>query len=346
MAAFWAKNKGIHWDVTEMAGLDIAKAHFIESKLSAVYYKILFLTLRAVALDDAQENIIYPSASNRYTPKSWGFIHFVAEAMAEQKKTVIVKEKLPDNSYIFKATGDRDGTKENAANTIELDFRDFEQSEILACYYGMLFDALNGASKGIKASQGLIVFLESLSEQLKDSQAAEAVEEQVKAIAGAVRDGKTGYASDGSRVEFIKFDSEPSENAIQFCFNLIAGELGVPVAEINGAGGSAMSDTGESDRKHLRRAIEFYFISIINPVLKTIFGGSYSLMPEIENIDGLTSVLFAVESSSILTNDGKKQILSQYGLREEDINLDNPKSISVQPKDTEIDRAGLNESDI
>lgn len=344
--AFWSKNKGIHWDATEMKGLDIAKLNFIESKLSAVYYKILFLTLKSVALDDKQSDVIYSSASNRYTPKSWGFIHFTAKAMAERSRIAIEKQKLPDGSFIFKETSQSYGESDNSSNIIELDFRDYEQSEILECYYAMLFDALNGASKGIKASQGLIIFLEKLSEQLKDTQVGEAVEEQVKAISGAVRDGKTGYASDGSRVEFIKFDSAPSENAIQFCFNLIAGELGVPVSEVNGSGGSAMSDTGESDRKHLRRAIEFYFISIINPVLKSIFGGSYSLLPEIENIEGLTSALFAVESSTILTNDGKKQILSQYGLRDEDINLDNNQPVSTQPDVAQESGPGSDESDL
>lgn len=314
-------DKVINYAHTELVGLDLKKELFIEKVLRHIYEKILFLPISSISGSEKERLEIFDTASDHYSPKSRGFVSWTAEAMAKKRQIILEKTKQKDGSYLFKkASKVEDKT---SADNLVLDFTDYEATDVLGVYVGMVFDALSGAAMGVKASQGLIVYLEKLSEILADSKAKTLIEGQIKALGESAKGGKVGYASGGSKVEFIKFDIDPTDKAMQFCYSQIAGHLGVPVSIINGVGGSAMSDTGESDRKQTRKATEFYFNSIVRPILSSIFTRSdFSLSVEIENMSALSEIMFLIESSQLLTSEGKKKLAAQFGLNDEDLSLD------------------------
>lgn len=313
-------DKNISWSRTEIDGLDLGREKFAEKMLMHTYEKMLFMPVGAISGSDKETNAVFSSASDRYAPKSHGFVYWTAYAMARKSNVVLIKEKQPDGSYLFKK--DNRSSGELNSDNLVLDFQDYESTDLLKCYFLMMHDALEAAAKGVKTSQGLIVYLEGLKESLADSKAKEIIEGQIKALGESLRGGETGYASGGSKIEFISFDIAPTQAAIDFCYSQVAGHLGLPLSMINGQGGSSMSDTGESDRKQARKATEFYFLSIIRPILMNIFTRSdFELESEIENISQLSEVMFLIETSESLSSEGKKKLAAQLGLTESDLNL-------------------------
>lgn len=310
--------KVINYAATELDGLSLCQSDFAKKMLIHTYEKVLFLPVSAIGGDDTKQQNVFDSAADHYSPKSHGFVYWTAKAMAEKRQIILIKEKQSDGSFLFK----EDETETITADHLVLDFTDYESTDLLNGYFEMMHDALNGAAKGVKSSQGLIVYLEKLSETLADSKAKTIIESQITALGDSLRGGKTGYASGGSKVEFISFDVEPTAKAIEFIYAQIAGHLGFPLSAINGVGGSAMSDTGESDRKQLRKATEFYFYSIVRPILVSIFSSSdFDLEVELENVESLSDIIFLIETSTALTKDGKLKLAAMLGLDDGDLNL-------------------------
>lgn len=315
----WFGESKVNWTFTELDGLDLQRDKYIDKMMRHAYEHVLGLAVSDV--DGDKRDIVITTAYDHYSPRSNGFLHYLAEAMAKKSQIVLEKKNQSDGSYIFKRA--QQGYEKVDPNRVYFDFTDYESTDLLCVYFGMMYDALEAAARGVKTSQGLIVYLEKLSENLADSKAKEIIEGQILALSDALKGGKTGYASGGSKAEFIKFDIDPTSKAIEFCFSMIAGHFGLPVSEFNGIGGSAMSDTGESDRKKTRQAKERYFNQIIRPALQAIFADNenWQLEPDIDELELLTGVLAAVEMTDLLTNDGKKKILSQFGLGDEDLDL-------------------------
>lgn len=317
--AFFGENKSINWAATEIDGLSLGRREFAEKMLMHTYKKVLFLPVTSIGGSDEEKQSIFNSAADHYSPKSNGFIHYAAKAMSKKRQIILDKDKHGDYFLFKEAAGN---VEKVTADHLVLDFTEYESTDLLTAYFEMMHDALNAAAKGVKSSQGLIVYLEKLHESLADSKAKEIIEGQIKGLGESLRGGKTGYASGGSKVEFIKFDIEPTKAAIEFCYAQVAGHLGLPLSAVNGQGGSSMSDTGESDRKQTRQATEHYFLSIVRPLLSSIYQRSdFSLEVEIEDIDSLSTAMFLLESSTILTKEGKKKIAAQFGLDDEDLNL-------------------------
>ncbi|AUR98965.1 portal protein [Vibrio phage 1.259.O._10N.286.48.F4] len=312
--------KTVNWARTELDGLDLGRDKFAEKMLMHTYEKMLFMPVGAIAGDEKETNAVFSSASDRYSPKSHGFVYWTAYAMAKKSNVVLIKEKQQDGSYLFKK--DNQSGDEITSNHLVLDFQDYESTDLLKCYFLMMHDALEAAAKGVKTSQGLIIYLEGLKESLADSKAKEIIEGQIKALGEALKGGETGYASGNSKIEFISFDIAPTQAAIDFCYSQVAGHLGLPLSMVNGQGGSSMSDTGESDRKQARKATEFYFLSIIRPILMNIFLKSdFELESELENIEQLSEIVFLIETSQALTTEGKKKLAAQFGLTDDDLSL-------------------------
>lgn len=317
--AIWSGNKEVTWASTEIKGLSCNEIDFVNNGIRSLYEKILFLTLEQVQFNSDDYYSATASSADRYSPFSHGFIYYTAWAMSRKANIKIEKKKLEDGSYIFKK---ETGGESTDSDIVELDFRQFDMTDALKPYFSLLFNALNGMAKGVTATQGIVFYLEKLAETLSDQKSVEKVEKMIAGAVGAVREGKTGYASAGSRLEFISFDPTTTQATVNFCYELISGQVGLPVSAINGKGGSAMSDTGNSDEKAIRRGCEYFFVSILNPVMQSIFiGDKFKLKPVLEKLDSLPAIASTLEISGLFTDDGKKLILSQFGLSDEDINL-------------------------
>lgn len=308
--------------VTEIRGMTVAEREFIKISSTALYERIIYAVIKEVQTGgkDTESEVLTLSASDNYTPFSRGFVYFLSTAMAEKRQIWIKKEKA-GNQYIFSKT---DSSEVDQPDVIELDFRKFTQATLLNQYYAILFDALNGAAKGVKISQGLLLKINRLSEMLADKRIISSVENQLNAISDALREAKTAYLDAGSSAEFASFDTEPSEKAITFVYQLISNLTGYSTSFVKGEkSGSSLSDSGEADKRQNREATEFYFNSIVQSVLEAIFGKMYKLKPNLDNIENLPSMLATIEMWGEGSDEGKRFLYEQIGLSDQHLDLSN-----------------------
>lgn len=305
--------------VTEITGMTLAEREFVKISATALYERIIYAVIKEIQTgDDDKEQVLTLSASDNYTPFSRGFVYFLSTAMAEKKQIYIKKEKA-GNQFIFSKS---DSSHVNEPDVIELDFRKFTQATLLNQYYSILFDALNGAAKGVKISQGLLLKITRLSEMLADKRQIVAVEAQLNQISDALREAKTAYMDANSSAEFASFDTEPSDKAITFVYQLISNLTGYSTSFVKGEkSGSSLSDTGEGDKRQNREASEFYFNSVVQSVLEAIFKKTYKLKPVLDNVDILPTMLATIEMWGEGSEEGKKFLYEQIGLSENHLDL-------------------------
>lgn len=320
--------------VTEINGLDIKQETYVNISAKALYTRIIYAVIKEINTDDKKMEMITLSASDNFSPASWGFVHFLADAMAN-KKQIFIKKVWAVNQWIFEKSSSE---QRNSPDVIELDFRKFEQASLLQEYYGMLFLALEGAARGIRISQGLLLKISRLSEMMADKRQIEAVETQLTAVSDSLKDARTAYLDAGSSAEFAVFDTEPTEKAVNFVYQLLSNLTGYSIGFLKGEkSGSSLSDSGESDRKQNREATEFYFNLTIQSVLESIFKETFKLKPNLDNIENLPVMLSAIEMWGEGSPEGKKFLYNQIGLREEHLDLSKPESETKTSEELIVD---------
>lgn len=314
--------------VTKITGITLQEREFVEISATALYERIIYAVIKEIQTgDDSADQVLTLSASDNYTPFSRGFVYFLSDSMA-RKKQIYIKKERAGNQFIFKKS---DSSHIDEADVIELDFRKFTQATLLNQYYSILFDALNGAAKGVKISQGLLLKITRLSEMLADKRQIVSVETQLTQISDALREAKTAYMDANSKAEFASFDTEPSEKAIAFVYQLISNLTGYSTSFVKGEkGGSSLSDSGEADKKQNREATEFYFNSVVQSVLEAIFKKTYKLKPSLDNIENLSTMLATIEMWGEGSEEGKKFLYEQIGLSDKHLDLSKPPATDVE----------------
>lgn len=320
--SFFGK-ESINFAVTEIKGLDVKKHDFVQMSTRSLYERIIHYVIKEVAGDEGDLDILTLSAADNFSPFSRGFVYFAAEAITQRSQIFIKKQLLPDGSeYLFSRVS-RPDDADLDRDVIELDFRSFEQSLLVKEFYGLLWDALQGGAKGIKISQGLLIKINRLTEIMAGDREIKAVNKQMTHISEGLRDASTAYMDSQSSAEFASFDTGPTEKSVEFSHKQLSNITGFSMSFINGQGGSAMSDTGESDRKQNRSAAEYFFTLFVQSMLKSIFNKTYKLKPQLDNLSDLPSMLSAIEMWSEGTEEGKKFLYSQIGIQPSMVNINN-----------------------
>ena len=306
----------------DFENLNIDEKKFSEISIENLFERILFTTLRYVALDEDDESAIFTTCMDQYSPASKGLIHFIASSIAKETRTVLKKKSLQSqDGFIFEISTEKDPEiVDRSPDLFELDYTNFEKTKILKVYSAILYDALVTAMRGVKATRAVFVGVKDLSDMLDTDTTHPAVKLQVKAMADGVKSGKGLFGDAESIIKFIEFNIEPTEKTKSFVHQQYSLELGFPLSWFNGEGGSAFGDTGKSDEKHIRRACEFWFHSVLNPALFAVFGKSFSMKPDLD-INEISTALSTVEMSGILTESGALDLLNLVGIKKESVNL-------------------------
>ncbi|EPW7384741.1 hypothetical protein ACWO80_003449 [Vibrio cholerae] len=312
---------------TELPTLSIQEKRFSQFAVSAIYRRILFTTLRHVSFDENQGNEVMSTCMDRYSPRSIGLITHISKAMASKSRIVLQKRQLSDGSFVLSKIDATPEVVDMKPDLFELDFTGYTDTDILKVYTSIMYDALLSAFRGVKMTRAILLGLYQLAEMLDTDEANAAVLSQVISITNAVRNGGTSVTDSNSKIEFVRFDIEPTEKIKNFVYQQYSSITGFPVSFFNGTGGSSLSDTGESDKKQTRQACEFYFYEVLNPALNAIFGKSFTLKPDID-IGEISTILEIVEASTILNEKGALFLLNQAGIKKEHVDLS---SLNIPP---------------
>lgn len=294
------------------------KVDFIDALSINIYKRILGESLSVIALEsDIKNKVLSCSANNPIADPSaglnHGFIEILSTALAKRKnQDIYYFNRLKNNTMIFMTSKPTDYPS-------QLKYIKFFQSKnneslLISEACEMIFDVYNAAATGINASKSILLKIEDMSQLIKDKAVSNSVEAQIKSTSDAIKNGKVAYMSSGSSLEFVHFDTTPSQTALAFCFNLISMATGYPMDFWNGVGGSSLSDTGESSAKAIRRANINHAVSLLIPFLNEVFNKEFTISQEIGSISDIREVVALIETNSILSPSDIKKLLSLIGM--------------------------------
>lgn len=327
---------------TELPSCDLQEKVFIETSKFDLYYRIVFSVISEVMADDKVLNSIYRTFADSHSPKTHGLAYWVAKAMAEKRRIVLKKTKItmPTTYFTFELASSI--SEEYPQDYIEIDFTGYRQSELVGFDYALMFEAIKGAFRGVKISQGLLFKINDLSKAMNDNGWRKSIEAQLSQVDSSIKEGRAAYLDGGSDAKFIDFDVDPTKKAVEFSYHLLSQHTGYPSSWFNGEGGSALSDTGDSDRQQIRRANAVYFLSVVLPLLEQLYSETFTLKPDIDNASMLPTLLPTIEQSDMLTQEGREKILfAVFGLGDEDIQ-EPPKQLPMPPR---VDKVNVGENE-
>lgn len=326
---------------TELPKLSIKAIKFADFVVASVYRRILFTVMRSMNLDETKKNQVFYTCMNRYSPQSKGLITYVSDAIARKERIVLRKTRLSDGSYTFEPN-QGDNTPEEIdgdPNLIEIDFTQYHDSDLIRLYSMILYDSLLAVFRGVKMSSAILLGLAGLREMLETDENSEAVLQQVLSITHGIKSGGTSVTDADSNINFVTYDVEPSGKVKEFVYQQYSNVTGFAVSFFNGTGGSSLSDTGLSDDKMNRKASEFYFYEILNPILSAVFDESFDLKPDVD-ISEITNVLSTIEYSEVLSEKGRLFLANQVGLSAEHLELNDGNTETQENADSRAVNTG------
>lgn len=340
---FTGKNKTI----TELA--DVNFINFDDDDFCTVFatsmYKKIMLECadRAVLPNSLDKTGYTATVYDSYSPYKSGLVSWVVYAMVGQRKIYLKINKIAGDIRTFEKATQQDAiTEKNTLKPhyIELDFSKFKEAKIICLLFTLLGSVMVAMSKGVTASQSLLLKINALSEMIANSQNIEPLEKQIKSINDGLKDGKSSYVDAKSSVDFLVYDSANTEKAAKYIFSLISTITGEPASYLFGevVGGLGGGDNG--DEKRFEHATRGYFYNIFSGVLFNVYGENMEFRESPQDINELISLFTFVETTSILTPAGKlKFMVNNTAFDKEDFDFEAKKEVAPE---AEID----NEEDI
>ncbi|MGD1502651.1 hypothetical protein ACP6H7_00770 [Vibrio harveyi] len=300
--------------ITEVCPLSIAKSRYIEIAVRELYTRILYATLEIVAIPEKIDKSDFSKTIyDTHSPEMVrGLMYHIIEAMADEDKVVLRKRPIKGthNAYWFEEHSDFVGAKKEDDATkwdyVHLDFEEFQRTELLEDYFGMIFDSIVAAAKMVKVSGAILLKVADLSELISDKEVLLAVETQVKQVNQALEESRGAYIDSESSVELPTVDMKPISEMIQFGFSLVCNATGRPMSFVNGEIAASLGSTGEGDRKQNRQASVRDFHEILKGIFDSVFRSDFDLKPDLEQLSEISDFMNALEMSQIITEDEKR----------------------------------------
>jgi hypothetical protein len=295
--------------------------------------QMAFVMYRKI-LSEAIERVVTPTGIDRedvrltlydnYSPYREGLLTKIIWAMVDKKQLFLQKRKVIDNWFIFESVG-RDVAISNGkidGDYIELDFREFDEAEIvitLMCILRRLMDLL---SKGVKVSSTLLIKIYKLSEMIDSQESQEPLMKQIKQInEGLGSDGNGSFIDSNSDVGFTNYDSTPVDAAISTIYGMLSNITGLSRSALFGevVTGLGSGDSGDAERNNM--ALKRYFYSIMFGVMYAVYLERFSYQEPVD-IEKIQGILDLIETTDSLTDEAKRKfIVANTSFNEDDVKI-------------------------
>jgi hypothetical protein len=261
-------------DLPEIFPFQISNSNFVRTDLITTYTKILTDAMdRVHGLSAEDDKILWDSCVQ--TDANKGLITLLAESMTDMSELFLVY--TPAISVLRKATNAeadairRDYIAQGKSNQgIFISFKGYRRTEMLKIYSGFEYCVVSSLHKSLNVSKALQLKIHKLRESvsLSDSSVART---QAKSMAEALSKGKDILMDGQDQIESAQPDTTASEKSIMFLDAKRCFYLGLPLSYVNGEQTPGIGSTGEADTRAVERGLKQYYLSILQPVLESIF---------------------------------------------------------------------------
>lgn len=314
---------------TEIASTDIVNSKFANVYLSMIYTKIMHECADRASIPNGVDKSLYTATvHDSYSPFKRGLVSLLVAGMVD-RSLEYYKIKQSPGVKLFEKIQRGEAFEENAkgeeeikAGVLELDFQEFQESEVLELLFALLSAVLQAMSNGVTISQAVILKIHELSKMIANTQNLEPLTKQLRQLNDAISQGKPGVVDAKSALEFPKYDATPAEEASALVFKLISSLTGLPASYLFGEVVGGLGDTSESDTTRMNAAVRRYYHSIYSPAVKVVFNVPFEYKLLLSDAPDLVELMNWIEQTSLLTPEGKKRILlNNTPLTEKDIDV-------------------------
>lgn len=272
---FFKAASGTNDELPDIFPLSVLSVDFIKSDIVSTYIKILTDCIeRTHGLDSSLEPLMWDNCVQ--SDSSDGLITMLATAMAEQKELFIVY--VPSVKIVRKATMAEETTikkdykeKGESKSGVYISFKKYRRTEMMNIYSSFEYCVLGSLNKTLNISKAVQIKINDLrgSVSMVDSEIAAA---QGRSIAKSLSCGKDIMIDAKDEIATATPDTSSTEKAIGFLDAKKAFILSLPISYVSGLQTPGIGSTGEADMRAVERGLKQYFVSIVRPVIESLFG--------------------------------------------------------------------------
>lgn len=274
------------------------------------------------------------TVNDSFSPFKRGLSSLVVKGIVERSRRYYRKEDAGRGDFLFKEVTDTKHLNEKGElidpNVIELDFREFAESEVVGLLFETLSFSLQGMANGVTLGQAAILRIHELSQMIDNEQNIEPIKTQLVQLNESIRMGRPGVIDAKSSVDFVSYDATPAGTAVDLVFSMIVTLTGVPASYIYGFVAGGLGDQAEGDERRLNSAIRRYFDNVVSGVLWAVYGKAFRYKAIIADVAAAVELFTFIETTSLLTEEGRRRLLMDNTvLDEEDIDTSEPEPAPV-----------------
>jgi len=286
---------------------------FIKADLQAIFTKILTDCIeRTQGIPDKILPTLWDNCLANEASK--GLVSLVAGAMVNKSELYLIY-----NSDIIRKADTAEATqikidyqlKGESSLGIFISFQNYTKTDMLKIYSEMEYSLLNALNKNLNVSKSIQFKYSKLRESIGVNDRNDAIS-QAQSMATALGKGNNILMDKEDVLDFAAVNMDPTEKAMLFLDSKRAFYLGLPISYINGEQTPGIGSTGEADTKAVERGLKNYFISIIKPVLKALYGiNTMFKSHDFRQIDSALEAIktFELTGTDFLSNEDKAQIV-------------------------------------
>lgn len=308
-------------EIEEIFPLALKKEDFVKSDILHTYSKILTDVIeRTHGLKEEFKNSLWDNCLQNESSK--GLVTLLAEAMTNKTDLFLVYKALGKSTSVLRLANDeeqkqiREDYKKSGESKVGIyvSFKKYRRTEMLEIYSAFEHCVLGSLNKTLNISDSLQIKINELraSTSLADSGVAIA---QAQSIAEALRNGNDVLLDKNDEIVTAAPDVSASENSTEFLDAKRAFILDLPLSYITGAQTPGMGSSGENDMRAVERGLRQYFVSIIQPVLKALWGAEVEFKSQdFRQMTTALEVLKAFELSSdteLMSLEAKQEIIAR-----------------------------------
>ena len=196
---------------------------------------------------------------------------------------------------------------------VYVSFRTLDLTDLLKVFSALEYNGLYAFNTSMNISTSLQFKISMLRQSVGNADATVAAAQALK-MATALKKGNDVLMDEKDSIVNSVVDVTPTEKSMAFLNQKRSYYLGLPAAYISGEQTSGMGTTGENDTKAIERGLKQYYVSIVKPILETLFSIKVSYKSQdTRQLDlGLKALqTFELTDDTYINSDDKKKIVNQ-----------------------------------
>lgn len=284
--------------------LSVTLDAFIETDVSNVYSKILTDCVeRTQGIPLESVPLLWDNCLQ--SESTFGLISLLSKAMTDKCDLFIVYDAaLPllrkaTISEAIQIKADYEDQGESSLG-IFVSFKNYSRTDMVKLYSGMEYCVVASLNKMMNLSKAIQFKMGEMRGSVSLADSSIAID-QAKVIARSLSCGRDILMDKNDEIVTGTPDISSIKESIAFLDSKRCFYFGMPLSYVNGEQAGGIGSTGEGDAKAVERGLKQYYISIIKPVLETLFEIQTSFKSN--DFRQIGSALEAVKTFELVSDD-------------------------------------------